>query len=64
MPNGRRSFRNVKCQQIYPVLGTKKQTSELKTVAFQLNREQAIDLAKKLIGLPKTQVPSISPALD
>jgi len=33
-----------------PILATTKQMSELKTVAFQLNRDQAIDLAKKLLG--------------
>jgi hypothetical protein len=46
----RKSYGNIKCNKIYPVLDTKKQVSELKTVAFQLNKDQAIDLAKKLLG--------------
>ena len=43
---GRKSYGNVKCEKIYPILETRKHVSELKTVAFQLNKEQAIDLAK------------------
>ena len=50
MAKGRRSYGNIKCEKIYPVLETNKQISELKTVAFQLTKEQAIDLAKKLLG--------------
>jgi hypothetical protein len=47
---GRRSYGNIKCQKIYPSLSTGKAVSDLKTVAFQLNKDQAIDLAKKLLG--------------
>jgi hypothetical protein len=47
---GRKSYGNVNCEKIYPALDTSKQVSDLKTVAFQLNRDQAIDLAKKLLG--------------
>lgn len=50
MPAGRKSYGNVQCEKIYPVLDTNKQISELKTIAFQLTNDQAIDLAKKLIG--------------
>jgi hypothetical protein len=50
MAAGRKSFGNIQCKKIYPTLDTKKQVSDLKTVAFQLNKEQAIDLAKKLLG--------------
>jgi hypothetical protein len=50
MAKGRKSHGNVRCDKIYPALNTSKQVSELKTVAFQLSKEQAIDLAKKLLG--------------
>ncbi|MGA7872460.1 MAG: hypothetical protein WCA22_16360, partial [Candidatus Binatus sp.] len=46
----RKSYGNINCQKVYPVLQTKKEMSELKTVAFQLTKDQAIDLAKKLLG--------------
>lgn len=46
----RKSYGNVKCAKMYPVLGTERQISDLKTLAFQLTNEQAIDLAKKLLG--------------
>jgi hypothetical protein len=46
----RKSYGNVNCEKMYPVVETKKQLSELKTVAFQLTSDQAIDLAKKLPG--------------
>jgi len=54
MERGRKSHGNVRCEKIYPVLGTSKQVSDLKTVAFQLTKEQAIDLAKKLLGAAQT----------
>jgi hypothetical protein len=47
---GRTSYGNVKCNKIYPSLSTSKGLSNLKTVAFQLSMDQAIDLAKKLLG--------------
>ncbi len=50
MPAKRRSYGNVNCEKMYPIVETKKQLSELKTVAFQITSEQAIDLAKKLLG--------------
>jgi hypothetical protein len=50
MASGRKSYGNIQCQKIYPVQQTKKEVSNLKTVAFQLTSEQAIDLAKKLLG--------------
>jgi hypothetical protein len=50
MARGRKSHGNVRCEKIYPGLDTAKQVSDLKTVAFQLNKEQAIDLAKKLLS--------------
>lgn len=50
MDKRRKSYGNVKCEKIYPALDTKKEVSQLKTVAVQLNKEQAIDLAKKLLG--------------
>jgi hypothetical protein len=54
MATGRKSHGNVKCEKIYPALDTSKQVSDLKTVAFQLTKEQAIDLAKKLLGAAQT----------
>jgi hypothetical protein len=50
MATGRKSHGNARCEKIYPGLDTAKRVSDLKTVAFQLNKEQAIDLAKKLLG--------------
>jgi hypothetical protein len=50
MTTGRKSHGNVRCKKIYPALDTSRQVSTLKTVAFQLTKEQAIDLAKKLLG--------------
>ena len=50
MTTGRKSHGNVKCNKIYPALDTSKQVSDLKTVAFQVSKEQAIDLAKKLLA--------------
>jgi hypothetical protein len=50
MTTGRKSHGNVRCEKIYPAVDTSKQVSDLKTVAFQLTKEQAIDLAKKLLG--------------
>jgi hypothetical protein len=31
----RKSYGNIKCKKIYPIVNTTKQVSELKTVAFQ-----------------------------
>jgi hypothetical protein len=45
MKVGRKSHGNVKCEKIYPALDTSKQVSDLKTVVFQLDKKQAIDLA-------------------
>jgi len=50
MATGRKSFGNIQCKKIYPTLDIKKQVSDLKTVGLQLNKEQAIELAKKLLG--------------
>lgn len=36
--------------RVYPRLGTKKTVQELETVAFKLNRQQAIDLARVLLA--------------
>lgn len=46
----RKSHGNVRCNKIYPALDTSKKVADLKTVAFQVSREQAIDLAKKLLS--------------
>lgn len=46
----RKSYGNIRCEKMYPVIETKKEISELKTVAFQITSEQAIDLAKKLLA--------------
>jgi hypothetical protein len=54
MATGRKSHGNVRCEKIYPALDTSKQVSDLKTVAFQLTKEQAVDLAKKLLGAAQT----------
>lgn len=45
----RKSHGNIKCEKIYPTLETRKEVSDLKTVAFVLTREQAIDLARKVL---------------
>jgi hypothetical protein len=54
MATGRKSHGNVRCNKIYPALDTSKRVSDLKTVAFQLSKEQAIDLAKKLLSAAQT----------
>jgi len=41
---------NVRCLRIIPVEGSKKQTSDLKTVAITLTKEQAIHLARVLLA--------------
>jgi hypothetical protein len=48
---GRKSHGGVKCRNIYPILETRKQLADLKTVGFQLSKEEAIDLARKLLGV-------------
>jgi uncharacterized protein YoaH (UPF0181 family) len=46
----RKSYGNIDCKQIYPVLETQKQVDQLKTVAFQLTKQQAINLARNLLS--------------
>lgn len=41
---------NISCEQIYPVLGTNKNLTELKSVAFRLTDTQAIKLARALLA--------------
>jgi hypothetical protein len=41
----------LRCQRIYPVQGTKKTVTELKTVGFKLTRDQAINLARVLLAV-------------
>ena len=41
---------NIRCQKIYPIETSKKQLSELKTVAFKLTRDQAVHLAVTLLA--------------
>jgi hypothetical protein len=47
---GRRSYGNVDCLRIYPVEGSLKQLADLKTVAFILSKEQAVELASNLLN--------------
>lgn len=42
---------NVRCLRIYPVENTYKNVSELKTIGIKLSREQAIHLARVLLGV-------------
>ena len=42
---------NVRCQRIYPVEGTSKNVSDLKTVGFKLTREQAVHFARVLLAV-------------
>ena len=42
---------NVRCLRVYPMEGTKKSISELKTVGIKLSRAQAIDLARSLLAV-------------
>lgn len=46
----RRSYGNVNCMKIYPVQDSAKQLSNLKTVAFVLSANQAIELATNLLS--------------
>ncbi len=39
----------VRCQKIYPVEGSNKKVSDLKTVGIKLSKEQAIHLARVLL---------------
>jgi len=41
----------LRCQRVYPVQGTKKTATELKTVGFKLSRDQAINLARVLLAV-------------
>lgn len=41
---------NLRCQRIYPVVGTKRTVQDLVTVGFKLTRQQAIDLARVLLA--------------
>ncbi len=47
---GRRSYGNTNCLKIYPVEGSVKELSDLKTVAFVLSASQAIALATNLLN--------------
>jgi hypothetical protein len=40
---------NVRCQKVYPVMGSRKPTSELKTIGLKLTRQQARHLAQVLL---------------
>ena len=42
---------NVRCNRIYPVEGTEKNVSELKTVGMKLSKDQAIHLARVLLAV-------------
>jgi len=42
---------NVRFLRVYPMEGTKKGISELKTVGIKLSRAQAIDLARSLLAV-------------
>ena len=42
---------NIRCLRIYPVEGTDKNVSELKTIGLKLSKEQAIDLARVLLAV-------------
>jgi hypothetical protein len=41
---------NLRCQRIYPIEGTTKRVSELKTVGLKLSKEQAIHFARVLLA--------------
>jgi len=40
---------NVRCDRVYPVIGSRKSVSTLKTVGLKLSREQAKHLAQVLL---------------
>lgn len=42
---------NIRCTRIYPIEGTNKNVSDLKTVGIKLNKEQAIHLARVLLAV-------------
>jgi hypothetical protein len=42
---------NLRCDRIYPIENTARQISELQTVGFKLNKEQAIQLARVLLAV-------------
>lgn len=42
---------NVRCQRIYPVEGTSKNVSDLKTIGIKLTKDQAIHLARILLAV-------------
>lgn len=41
---------NVRVMRVYPIEGSKKQITDLKTVGLKLNRDQAIHLARVLLA--------------
>lgn len=41
---------NVRCERVYPIEGTHKRLSDLKTVGLKLSKEQAIHLARVLLA--------------
>ena len=41
---------NIRCQKIYPIETSKKQLSDLKTIAIKLTKDQAIHLATTLLA--------------
>lgn len=41
----------LRCQRVYPIQGTKKVVTQLKTVGFKLNRDQAVSLARVLLAV-------------
>jgi len=42
---------NVRCQRIYPIEGTDRNVSELKTIGIKLSRDQVIHLARVLLAV-------------
>jgi len=42
---------NVRCLRVYPVEGSSKSVSELKTVGIKFSREQAIHFARVLLAV-------------
>jgi hypothetical protein len=42
---------NVRCLRIYPVEGSAKVSSQLKTIGFLLSKAQAVDLARVLLAV-------------
>ncbi len=42
---------NVRCQRIYPIEGTNKNVTDLKTIGIKLSRDQAVHLARVLLAV-------------